>query len=91
MKIFSLGRDPLRDIPQQSPLVKRKAKYSSAWIPEDLHVLSEEARDHLYLKLNRLNERRPSKDIPTLPDKPRTTSVTDDVLDKKVAPQSTGL
>ena len=91
MKLFSLGRDPLRDIPQQSPLVKRKPKYSSTWIPEDLHVLSEEARDHLYLKLNRLNERRPSKEIPAIPDKPRTISTTDDVLDKKVAPQRPGL
>lgn len=91
MELFSLGRDPLRDIPQQSPLVKRKAKYSSTWIPEDLHVLSEEARDHLYQKLNRLNERRPSKEIPTIPGKLRATSVTDDDLDKKVAPQRPGL
>ena len=72
-------------------MVKRKPKYSSTWIPEDLHVLSEEAKDHLYHKLNRLNERRPSKDIPTIPHKPRATSVTDDELDKKVAPQRPGL
>ena len=91
MKLFSLGRDPLRDIPQQSPLVKRKPKYSSTWIPEDLHVLSEEARDHLYHKLNRLNERRPSKEIPTIPNKLRATSVTDDDLDKRAAPQRPGL
>jgi len=91
MNLFFLGRDPLRNIPQQSPLLKRKPKYSSTWIPEDLHVLSEEARDHLYLKLNRLNERRPSKEIPMIPGKTRATSVDDDVLDKKVAPRRPGL
>ena len=72
-------------------MAKRKPKYSSAWIPEDLHVLSEETKDHLYHKLNRLNERRPSKDIPMIPGKPRSISATDDDLNKNVAPQRPGL
>ena len=50
-------------------------------MPEDLSMLSEEARAHLYQKLNRLSERRPSKEIPSLPGgKIRAVSVDDDVL-----------
>lgn len=41
--------------------------------------------------MNRLNERRPSKEIPTLPGRKRTSSVDDEVLDKKVAPKRPGL
>ena len=88
---FVSGRDPLRDIPQHSPSPRRKAKYSSTWIPEDLHALTEETREHLYQKLNRLNERRPSKEIPSLPGKKRAVSVDDEVLDKKAVSPRPGL
>lgn len=86
-----LGRDPLRKVPDQSPVSKRKIKYNSTWIPEDLEVLSEEARDHLYQKLNRLHERRPSKDIPSLPGKFRAASVDDEVVVKAKGSPRPGL
>lgn len=55
-------------------------------------MLSEEARAHLYQKLNRLSERRPSKEIPSLPGgKIRAVSVDDDVLVRPKGPPRPGL
>ena len=86
-----LGRDPLRNIPEQSPLTKKKTKYISNGIAEDRHVLSEEARDHFCQKLNRLNERQPSKDIPVFPGKTKAASLDDGILDETAASQRPGL
>ena len=61
-------------------------------MPEDLSMLSEEARAHLYQKLNRLSERRPSKDVPLLPlSKKRADSVDDAVLAKPKGSPRPGL
>ena len=85
--LFSLfvGRDPLRKIPEKSPTYT-----SSSWKPEDLHRLSEDARDNLYQNLNRLRSRRPSKEIPSTPNNMRPAS-TDDEIEQRKQPQRPGL
>lgn len=86
------GRDPLRNLPNQSPVAKRKSTQNATWMPEDLSMLSDEARAHLYQKLNRLGERRPSKDVPELPlSKKRADSVDDAVLAKSKGSPRPGL
>ena len=81
-----LGRDPLRPVPTQSPVANRKtSEYkNSSWIPEDLHLLSDEAKERIY---KRLNERRPSKEIPPLPGKKRVASTDEEILQKAASPR----
>ena len=78
-----LGRDPLRDIPRNSPVPNRK---NPTWVPEDLHLLSDEAREQIY---NKLNQRRPSKEIPQIPGHKRTSSTDEEVMQlrKAVSPR----
>lgn len=80
------GRDPLRPTPTQSPVANRKTSQykNSSWIPEDLHLLSDEAKERIYKSLN---ERRPSKEIPPLPGKKRVASTDEEILQKAASPR----
>ena len=91
MGLFLIGRDPLRQIPEKSPLAKQKASYSSNGIAEDSPVFSEEARGQLHRKL-RQNKRHPSEDLPVTTSKTRATSLDNGILDKTdAAPPRPGL
>ena len=85
-----LGRDPLRSVPEHSPVPSRKkSEYSdTSWVPEDLHLLSGESRENIFRKLN---ERRPSKNIPPLPGKIRTASTDEEVMEKRSGSSRPGL
>ena len=81
MGLSLIGRDPLRNIPEKSPLTKQKTRDSSKEIAGDWSVLSREARDQRYRKLNR----HPSEEIPMITGKTRAISLDDGVLDKNAA------
>jgi len=87
--LFLEGRDPLRNIPEQSPLVKRKAKHNSNRIAEDQTVLSGETSDHKTLL--RLNARQPDKSIPVITGKARAATLDDEILIRNTASQRPGL
>ena len=87
--MFLIGRDPLRNLPEKSPLAKQKPRYSSNGIAEDLTVFSEEAGDQPYRQLNRQDKRHQSEEISTITSKTRATSLDD--LGKKAASLRPGL
>ena len=81
----SKGRDPLRSLPTHSPSPNRKVlgyKPNSPWIPEDLN------EEQIYKKLN---ERRPSKEMPQIPGKNRTASTDEEVMAKMQGSPRPGL
>ena len=88
---FFLGRDPLRNIPEQSPLAKRKTKHNTDRIGEDRPVLSGEASDHLHKTLTRLNARQPDKKIPVIRCQMRAATLDDGILNRDTAFPRPGL
>ena len=81
LDLFLIGRDPLRNIPEEGPLAKHKTRYSPNGIAEDLPVFSEEARDQLYGKTNRQKKRQSSDDIPMITSKSRAASLDAEICD----------
>ena len=81
---FLTGRDPLRNIPEKGPIAKQKPRHTnrSNGLAEDLPVFSEEARDHLYRKMNRQNKLYSGDDILMITSKSRATSLDYEIWDK---------
>ena len=89
--MFLIGRDPLRKIPEKSPLAQQKTRHSPSGIAEDLPVFSEESRGQLYRNL-RQNKEHQREDVPVTTSKTRATSVDNGILDKTdAAPPRPGL
>ena len=82
--MFLTGRDPLRNIPEKGPIAKQKPRHTnrSNGLAEDLPVFSEEARDHLYRKMNRQNKLYSGDDILMITSKSRATSLDYEIWDK---------
>ena len=74
LDLFLIGRDPLRNIPEEGPLAKHKTRCSPNGIAEDLAVLSEEARDQQ-------KKRQSSDDIPMITSKLRAASLDAEICD----------
>ena len=77
---FFVGRDPLRNIPEQSPVVKRKTKHNLNRNAEEQPILGGETSDHLHKSLTGLNVRQPDQSISVTSSKAKAVSWDDEIL-----------